>query len=272
MSPITDGDQPRRVGLVKILQCFVLAVPGFGITFLLTLVIDLLIRFWVLPRTRKNKTKRIATINRLVKTWGRGCFWAGRTFMRLKVNIHGNIPTEGRYLVISNHQSSFDIPVLVALFPHLNLKFVAKESLRYGAPLVSIVSREGGGVFIDQIHPGKDLANLTQFAKTLAEYDGSPCLFPEGARTKDGELLPFRIAGIEAVRRKARLPILLVTIDGLWQGRTLADYHLNFKGPLTLTVSEPIPWESLESDPREAYSKIEASMAETLRKHRSQDS
>lgn len=207
---------------------------------------------------------RIAALNRVVVRWGVSSVWLVRTFLGLRVHVEGEPPRTGRFLVISNHQSSLDPSFLVVAFPTLNLKFAAKEELRRGKPAVSLILRHGGSVFVGQEDPRRDVAVLIRLGRQVERFDGSPVLFPEGQRTEDGALQPLRSGGIEAVRRASRLPLIVVTIDGLWKARTIWAWPMIVGQTVTLRISKPILPDEVDRDPRRAYREIEETMRRNL--------
>ena len=81
---------------------------------LLALALEAWIRFTVLPRYDKTHPKWIETWNRLIRVWGAGTFWIPYRFLGLKVVIEGTVPASGRYVIVSNHQSSIDTPAVTS--------------------------------------------------------------------------------------------------------------------------------------------------------------
>ncbi len=250
---VTAMNGARRVNPVHVLRMSVGMITGL----LTALPFDLWFRWTLLNLPRRDERAQVAALNRVIRTWGRVLFAQCRMAMGLTVRVEGTVPATGRYLVVSNHQSSIDIPALISVLPGQNLKFVAIERLRAGKPAVSVALRNGGFAFVDQRSLRKDLAALKEFARGLERFDGSPLIFPEGRRTDDGSILPFRWAGAEIIRRTARLPILPVTIEGLAAARTLRTYHRAFGSHVTIRISEPIPFEETERDPKAVFQAIE---------------
>lgn len=230
------------------------------VNLLLTLVVsvslDLWTRFMVLPFQRTPE-QRIAAINRLAHLWGRVSFWLSRTFLGLRVTVEGQAPASGRCFILSNHQSSLDIALLISIFKAQNLKFVAMEELKHGKPLVSLALRNGGFAIVAKRDRDADLAHLDDFGRNLERFDGSPIIFPEGQRTLDGEVLPFHLAGTEVIRRRACLPMVAVTIDGLWRARTIKEFDRIIGSHVTVRIGESIPNDEIEKAPRETYARIE---------------
>jgi 1-acyl-sn-glycerol-3-phosphate acyltransferase len=142
--------------------------------------------------------------------WGRTClFLAG-----VPVVVEGlaHIAAGERYVIMANHESGLDIPVLLtALPPSLELCFLAKKSL-FGVPFLGWAMRSAGFVPVDREDRSTAAAMMAQ---TLDEVrrGGSPLVFPEETWTLDGRLLPFQRGGF-LVALKTGLPILPVGLEG----------------------------------------------------------
>lgn len=241
---------------------------GLAVTAATALGLDLWLRVAVLYRFRRDDARRDAGVARVARTWGTVVFGLARFFLGLRVRIEGTVPSSGRFLVLSNHQSSLDIPLLISTLRGLDLRFVAMEKLRYGHPVISAVLRHGGAAFVKKEKLSDDLVELTRFGREVDRLGASALIFPEGGIARDGTLRPFRLAGVEAVRAATGLPILPVTVDGLWPAPTIKEYARLAGALVTLRVGEPIPTEALSSDPRRAYESIEASFGRNLEEMR----
>jgi 1-acyl-sn-glycerol-3-phosphate acyltransferase len=136
----------------------------------------------------------------------------------------GAVPAGGPSLIIGNHQSVVDPAVVLSMAePHLPA-FVAR--VRYGSvPVVGASMRALGCPLID---PRRDARGAVgAMTRAARELPYGLLVYPEGHRTVDGEVRPFRPAGVIAVLAERRLPVYLVVSDGLWINRTLADLVFN---------------------------------------------
>jgi 1-acyl-sn-glycerol-3-phosphate acyltransferase len=138
------------------------------------------------------------------------------------------------YVFASNHQSIYDIPIVFTALP-LQLRIVAKDSLgRF--PFLGWHLRRTGHLLVDRKNPGagivKKMARLVRGARSLI-------VFPEGTRSVDGTVAPFK-GGMFLVAIDAGLPIVPVSIAGsrhvMRKGRLRT-----CPGEVTITVHEPIP-------------------------------
>jgi 1-acyl-sn-glycerol-3-phosphate acyltransferase len=140
--------------------------------------------------------------------------WAQRLLdhAELTFDLRGleNIPKGETFVVMSNHQSLYDIPVLQVALP-LTVRMVAKSEL-FKVPLWSQAMLAAGYVPIHRGDHTKTLQDLRSAQKAI-ERGVSIWIAPEGTRSPDGRLLPFKPGGFHlASAVKAR--ILPVTLDG----------------------------------------------------------
>jgi 1-acyl-sn-glycerol-3-phosphate acyltransferase len=235
-----------------------LRVAAGGLACLATaLVLDAWLRFSVLPLHGRNEAKRIRAASRAARVWARVMFSMARWAAGLRVSVEGQLPGSGRFLIVANHQSSLDIPLLITTFRSLNLKFVAMERLRRGKPVISLVLRHGGSVFVGKTDIGEDLAAMARFGADLERLDGSPVIFPAGGLERDQGARRFYLAGIEILRRASRLPILPVAIEGMSQAPSVGRILRIAGARVTLRVFEPVACEVAERDPRGTYLRLE---------------
>ena len=128
------------------------------------------------------------------------------------IRCHGRekVPQTGGGLMLSNHQSNLD-PVLVGLASDRRLNYVARKTLFKFAPFRWLINSLDA-IAIDR--EGIGLEGLKETLKRLKRGE-IVLLFPEGTRTRDGEVHAIK-PGFCAVARRAGVPILPVAIDGAW--------------------------------------------------------
>lgn len=141
--------------------------------------------------------------------------WWGRfsaTLLGITVEVEGeeNYQSDKTYLVVSNHAGMADIPLILGTMK-LNLRFVAKEELGK-IPVFGRALKSGGYVFIKRGQNREALQSMLQAAETLKQ-GRSMHIFPEGTRSKTGDILPFK-RGAFIIAEKAKVPVLPVTIIG----------------------------------------------------------
>ncbi|HEW91996.1 MAG TPA: 1-acyl-sn-glycerol-3-phosphate acyltransferase [Thermotogaceae bacterium] len=132
------------------------------------------------------------------------------TFVDVEVEGMENIPKDSNFLIIANHQSLLDIPLLLAYIDP-TLAFIAKKEVSK-IPMIGSFVKEMGGVLLDRSDIKKAVAALMEVMKGLRE-GRSFVLFPEGTRSADGNLREFRKGSLKIALR-TKVKILPVVIDG----------------------------------------------------------
>jgi len=137
---------------------------------------------------------------------------------RVKIDRDPAVKPKTGYVVISNHQSMLDIALIGGiLFSNLP-KYVAKAELGRWIPSVSLNLKKGGHALIDRKDALQALATIRDFGKRVQDRNRSAVIFPEGSRSRDGKLQPFKRAGARALLEAADLmPVVPVAIQGSWQ-------------------------------------------------------
>src|SRR5450432_1077032 len=136
-----------------------------------------------------------------------------RAEIRLKVSGAEQARTGAAFVVMSNHQSHYDIPVLYQSLP-LRVRMVAKSEL-FRIPIWAQAMRAAGFVELDRGARGRAIQSLDR-AKDALSQGTRIWIAPEGTRSRDGTLGVFKLGGFHlAVGAGAR--ILPVTISGTRQ-------------------------------------------------------
>jgi 1-acyl-sn-glycerol-3-phosphate acyltransferase len=122
------------------------------------------------------------------------------------------------YIIVSNHQSMFDIPILGSLFFSNFPKYISKRSLGRWIPSVSYNLRRGGHVLIDRSDAPGALEAIRALGRRVRAGDASAMIFPEGTRARVGELGRFKPGGTLALLEAAPdTPVVPVAIDESWR-------------------------------------------------------
>ena len=186
------------------------------------------------------------------RLWGR----LGLALGMVKVTVSGgeHLPA-GPVIFMSNHQSNFDILSLLAEMPR-QFYWIAKKEL-FDIPLFGRSMQRGGYIPLDRGDGRKALQSIDAAAAAIHQGK-SVVLFPEGTRTQDGNLLPFKRGGF-ILARKADVPVVPVTINGSGRINPANQIRL-YSGDIHITLHTPI---SFPSELRR--SEAETWMMETVR-------
>jgi 1-acyl-sn-glycerol-3-phosphate acyltransferase len=130
--------------------------------------------------------------------------------MRVKVTGRENIDPEQSYVVVSNHQSHYDIFVLYG-FLGIDFRWIMKHELRK-VPAIGVSCDRLGHIFIDRSNHQAALATIDAAKEKIANGT-SVLFFPEGTRSRSGRLKSFK-KGAFHFARDLELPVLPLTIIG----------------------------------------------------------
>ncbi len=130
--------------------------------------------------------------------------------MTVAITGRENVTPGKAFLVMSNHQSHYDVPVLFHVLG-ANIRMVAKIEL-FKVPIFGKAMREAGFIAIDRTNRHRAVESLAVAKEKLANGT-SVWIAPEGTRSQSGELLPFKKGGF-VIALDTGWPILPVTIQG----------------------------------------------------------
>lgn len=150
------------------------------------------------------------------------------------------LPNGKPLIIVSNHQSQYDIPPVVWGFRHHFPKFISKIELGKGIPSISYNLRKGGSALIDRKNRSQAIREIIKLGRQIEKNNYSACIFPEGTRSKDGKVKRFKVGGIETLLKTApSAAVIPFAIDGnhLLQRN---GFPMGVGEKLTYTVLDPI--------------------------------
>ncbi|MFP4040429.1 MAG: lysophospholipid acyltransferase family protein, partial [Desulfosudaceae bacterium] len=185
---------------------------------------------------------------------GRRVHYIGKFWSRLNLLLSGvrvrlvnrQVLDPGQsYIVMSNHQSHYDVWALIAFLP-LQLRWVMKIELRR-IPVFGLGCERMGHIYIDRSHPDRAYQSLEAAGEKIRS-GASVVFFPEGTRSPDGQLLPFKKGGFN-IALTAGVPILPITIRGSRQVLPKGTAAVR-PGTIELVLHEPVSLEGYSKENR----------------------
>jgi 1-acyl-sn-glycerol-3-phosphate acyltransferase len=180
-----------------------------------------------------------------------GKFWSRMNLFlvgaRVKITGIENIQKGSSYIIMSNHQSQFDVWSLIGYLP-LQLRWVMKKELRK-VPIFGLGCERMGHIFIDRHNPDKSHEEL-KVLKEKFSGGASVVFFPEGTRSPDGKLLPFKKGGF-VMSLQTGIPILPISVNG--SRLLLPKDSTQFKpGIITIIIHKPVPVDGYSYETKDA--------------------
>jgi len=145
----------------------------------------------------------------LIRFWARQVLWACGVSVR--VRGRERLDVSRSYLLMANHQSNLDIPILMSAFDTLQVRWVSKREVRK-VPIIGLCMQRTQQILVDRESPTQAVAVIRQ-VKTLLDAGISVIFFPEGTRTRDGRLQAFKPGGF-AVAIEAGVPVVPIAVKG----------------------------------------------------------
>jgi len=183
--------------------------------------------------------------HRIARFWGWLILLASR--IRVQVSGHSNLDPTTPCIFMSNHQSNFDVPVLLA---YLNAQFrwLAKTEL-FKIPIFGLAMRRAGYISIDRGDHESAIRSMAMAADAIRN-GASVMIFPEGTRSRDGRIQPFKKGGfVLAVDSGA--PIVPITIHGT--GRIMSKTGMKINtGSVCMEIGKPIQTAGYTRDTKDA--------------------
>lgn len=152
-----------------------------------------------------------------------------------------NVPNNVPVIIISNHQSLYDIPPYIWFLRKLHPKFISKKELGKGIPSVSYNLRHGGSALIDRKDPKQALPEIKKVAEYINTNNYSVVIFPEGTRSKTGKPKEFATNGLKMLYKFAPDAYFLpVTINNSWKMTRYGQFPLGLGNRLEYIIHEPL--------------------------------
>ena len=195
---------------------------------LILLWLPLLTVIWIFDRDRRRLRtarwfRRLGRLLAIVNPW------------RIEISGQENITPGQVYVIVSNHQSLADIPVISHL--KLDTKWLGKAEI-FRTPVLGWMTRMAGDVPVAR----GDRTNAARALLTCARYLRQGCsvvFFPEGTRSLNGEVLPFNEGPFQLAIRE-RVPVLPLVVEGSGNALPRNSWLFGETQDVYLRVMEPV--------------------------------
>ncbi|MDR1368757.1 MAG: 1-acyl-sn-glycerol-3-phosphate acyltransferase [Dysgonamonadaceae bacterium] len=175
-----------------------------------------------------------------------GMIWSKLTcilsFCPVKIKGKEKLDKKQSYIFVANHQGAYDI-FLIYGYLGFPIKWVMKQSLRK-IPFVGKACESAGFIFVDSSSP-QAAAKTVEQAKTRLKNGASIVIFPEGSRSKTGQLASFK-KGAFQMALDLKLPIVPLTINGTIEVMPTKSISLN-PHKIELIIHDPIPTKNYQT-------------------------
>ena len=204
-----------------------------GVTLLVLLMLPTMAFVWLVDRTPGRRLT-----GRTFRVMGS---WTSRLNPAWKVTRSGSLPESlrGPYVVVANHQSNADIPVISRL--PWEMKWVGKKTL-FDLPVVGWLMRMSEDIPVDR-KDTESRANVIRRAKLAISRRTSVMFMPEGTRSRDARVLRYQ-EGAFRIAVETGTPVLPLAIDGTAEALPKSGWQFGL-ADVKLHVFDPVPTDRL---------------------------
>ncbi len=184
--------------------------------------------------------------------------------VRVDVEMDPDFDPATGYVMMSNHQSMFDVPIFGGLLVRAFPKYVAKAELGRWIPSVSLNLTRGGNALIERDDRSGAMRIIRRLGEECQQRGTSVVIFPEGTRARTGQLQPFKSAGSIALLKGAdRMAVVPTAIDGSWKVFEKNMLPIPYGSRVRVYFGKPIE-RSEDRDARSLVSEAEEVVARVL--------
>jgi 1-acyl-sn-glycerol-3-phosphate acyltransferase len=174
------------------------------------------------------------------------------------------LPDSRPVILVSNHQSMYDIPMMMWECRKREVGFIAKRELGRWIPSISLSLRRLGSVLIDRKDAAKAVSQIEDFGRMKAAQNQVAAVFPEGTRARDGVMKRFKTTGLKAlIQTMPEAVIQPVAIRGNWSLLQNNFWPVPYGTSIELKFLDPIENQGRET--QEVIGEIEQKIREVVK-------
>lgn len=188
----------------------------------------------------KNKTLKIKKARFFLRDMSIGLLKVLK--IQIEINLKDNLNLKDleknrNIVIISNHQSNFDIPILLSVFKNIDIGFVAKKEMETW-PFFSHWMKRGNYVFLNRNNPREGIKSIKK-AVSIVKSGYPTVIFPEGERSYDGKIKSFK-KGSFKLPLDGNSIIVPVSINGTFNIQKKGSPFINTNKKVKITICSPI--------------------------------
>ena len=160
---------------------------------------------------------------------------------RISFKYESKIPKNFPLIFVSNHQSTYDVSPIIWNLREFHPKFVSKKELGKGIPSISYNLKKGGSVLIDRNGEKGVLDQIKKFGENIEKNKWSAVIFPEGTRSKDGNMKNFHHGGLNTlIHSIPSAYIIPLSINNSWKFGRKNYFPLPLGVEIKFFINKPI--------------------------------
>lgn len=191
--------------------------------------------------------------------WCRSC--CHLVFLPVSVDGLENISPDQSYVFVANHLSTYDVFVVYGWLPNI-FKWLIKKEIRY-IPFVGTACKAAGHIFVDRKNIRSGAKSILAAEKAL-QGGVSTVIFPEGTRSENGEVGPFK-RGAFHIAHQLNLPVVPISLTGLLEVMPKGAWYVH-RHPVHMHIGKPINLKDYQEE-NEAMEAVRQAVIEGCTKH-----
>lgn len=229
-------------------------------------VTDVVQRLVVAPWVALRPARRIPVLGRWQQFLARFVLWGVRLGGASIPPPPTRIPSGPGHLILMNHQSLFDIPLVVRTIENGYPRIVTRARYSRLIPTISHMTRLYQYPTVDPSATKSELARmLEELVQTGRESDVPIVVFPEGRRSRDGSIGRFRPGGVSRLLSARPWTVHVLVADGFWKAARFSDLLGGMRDIHgTFAYAGSIEWTDPEADPEPLLEEVRARMKKAL--------